>query len=343
MITRRVFLATPSLLAADLFGAEKDTRKIPTPQLEKLAAAALREAAKHKASYCDIRINRYRDQNLSMRLTPERGTGKTMEVPAVSDRESFGFGVRVIVDGAWGFASSPNVTQEEIARITAEAVTVARANAMVKDKPVILAPTKSFRDRWVSRFEKNPFDAPIEEKLTLLREAAAEAKKGKHVFTAMAGLNFHSEDKYFASSEGSSIQQFIVQTFPALLANAVDISKGLSRNRSYMPAPLLTGYEYVPKINLKENAQRIREEVAEHLAAPAVTPGKKDLVLLPSHLFLTIHESIGHSTELDRALGYEANFAGTSFLTTNKMGKERVGSDAVTIYGDRTMPEGLAT
>jgi TldD protein len=183
----------------------------------------------------------------------------------------------------------------------------------------------------------------MEEKLAILREAAAEVKKGKQVFSANGTLMLHSEDKYFASSEGSSIQQFIVQVFPQITANAVDRSQGISRSRNYGPAPLLTGYEYLAKTNLKENAQRIREEVAEHLAAPAVTPGKKDLVLLPSHLFLTIHESIGHSTELDRALGYEANYAGTSFLTTDKLGKERIGSEIVTFYGDRTYAEGLAT
>ena len=126
-------------------------------------------------------------------------------------------------------------------------------------------------------------------------------------------------------------------------ATAVDISKGLSRSRMYVPPPLSTGYEFVPQMNLKENAQRIREEVLEHLAAPPVKPGKKDLVLMPSHLFLTIHESIGHSTELDRALGYEANYAGTSFLTVDKLGKQRIGTDIVNIFGDRTTEKGLAT
>jgi len=343
MISRRVFLAAPCLMAADLFGAPKEAANRPSPQLEKLAAAALREASRLKASYCDIRINRYRDQRIFLRLTTERGTGKTLESPSISDSESFGFGVRVIADGAWGFASSPVVNEQEIARVTAEAMTVARANAQIKSKPVKLAPAKSYKDRWSAPFEKNPFDVPIEEKLQVLREAAAEVKKGKGVFGATSGVQFHSEDKYFASSEGSSIQQYIVQTFPLLNANAVDMSKGLARARGYNPPPLLAGYEYLAKINLKENAQRIREEVMEHLAAPPVSPGKKDLVLMPSHLFLTIHESIGHPTELDRALGYEANFAGTSFLTTDKMGKERVGSEAVTIYGDRTMEQGLAT
>ena len=116
--------------------------------------------------------------------------------------------------------------------------------------------------------------------------------------------------------------------------------RAFRKTRRYQPPQVTAGYEYVPLMNLVENAQRIREEVVEHLKAPAVTPGKKDLVLLPSHLWLTIHESIGHSTELDRALGYEANYAGTSFLTTDKMGKHRVGSDIINVWGDRTNERG---
>jgi TldD protein len=345
MITRRHFVGgvAAAVAASELFGSPAEVSQRPKGELEKLAAAALDEAKKRKASYCDIRISRYRDQAISLRLSPERGTGKILEVPSVSDDSSFGFGVRVIVDGAWGFAASPLVTPGEIARITAEAVGVARANATLKSKPVRLARVQAYRDRWVTPHERNPFDAPVEEKLALLREAAAEVKKGAQVFSASASLSFQSEDKYFASSEGSSIQQYLVRTFPSLSANAVDRTRGVARTRNYSPPALLTGYEYVAQVNLKENAQRIREEVAEHLAAPPVKPGKKDLVLLPSHLFLTIHESIGHSTELDRALGYEANYAGTSFLTPGKLGKERIGSPIVTFHGDRTNPQGLAT
>lgn len=344
MLTRRTFVAgSAAAFAAELFGAPADTRTTPSPQLEKLGAVALAEAKKLKASYCDIRINRYRDQSFGIRLSPERGTGKISEVPNVSDTESFGFGVRVIVNGAWGFAASPIVTTEEIRRITGEAVLVAKANASIQSSPLTLAPVKAYHARWVSPHEKNPFDVPLQEKLDIVRKAAAETKKGKEVFQAFSNLNFHSEDKYFASSEGSSIQQFILQTFPMIVAAGVDMSKGISKSRSYAAMPLLAGWEEVAKANLVENAQRIREEVAEHLKAPAVTAGKKDLVLMPSHLFLTIHESIGHSTELDRALGYEANFAGTSFLTKDKMGKMRVGSEIMNVFGDRTMERGLAT
>ena len=343
-VSRRAFVASSAAaaLAAELFGAQKGSSK-PNAALAKLADAALREAKKLKATYCDIRITRYRDQSVTARLSPERGTSKTLEVPAVADTDSFGFGVRVIADGAWGFAASPVVTAAEITRITGEAVTVAKANAIIKSRPVVLAPVKAYTDRWTSPFERNPFDVAIEEKLELLFGVGREIKRGPKVFSSAGSLIFRSEDKYFASSEGSSIQQLIIQTYGTVSATAVDTAARKSRTRSYIPTPLSAGFEFVPQMNLKENGQRIREEVVEHLMAPSVKPGRYDLILMPSHLFLTIHESIGHPTELDRALGYEANYAGTSFLTVDKLGKERVGSELVNFYGDRTTPRGLAT
>jgi len=346
---RRAFLAGSATTAAslafaqDLFGAKDEANTKPNPALEKLGAVALAEAKKQGATYCDIRINRYRDQFSGYRLSPQRGGTKTDEVPFVNDRQSFGFGVRVIANGQWGFAASPNVTSAEIARITREAVAVAKANSAVQAQPVRLAPTKSYIDRWVSPHEKDPFGVSVDEKLELIHTATSTIKKNPKVMSAFGALGFHSEDKYFASTEGSSIQQYIIQVYPFLNATAVDFQKGISRNRSYQVAPQARGWEYVPAMNLGENAKRIADEVVEHLAAPPVTAGKKDLVLLPSHLCLTIHESIGHSTELDRALGYEANYAGTSFLTTDKMGKFRVGSELVNFFGDRTTEFGLST
>jgi TldD protein len=340
--SRREFLLSSAALANSLFGAPNDS-KSPSPELEKLGAIALAQAKKQRATYCDIRINRYHNERISFRASPEGDTGKTLEVPAVNQDGSFGFGVRVIADGAWGFAASPVVTPAEIARITAAAIQVARANAILKSKPVMLAPVRAYKDRWVSPFERNPFDVPIGEKLEILRAAAAEVKKEKRVFSASGHLNFSSQDKYFTSSEGSSIQQFIVQSSGSIDATARDVRQALTRSRAHSAPGLSIGWEYVPNMNLSEHARRIREEVLEKLAAPPVEAGKKDLLLLPSHLCLTIHESMGHSTELDRALGYEANYAGTSFLTTDKMGKQRVGSDIVTVYGDRTTPQALST
>ena len=346
---RRAFLAGSATTAASLLFAEKlfgtpdtDSPK-PNPELERLSAVALAEAKKQGATYCDIRINRYRNQFAGYRLSPERGGTKTDEVPYVNDGTSFGFGVRVIAKGQWGFAASPLVTADEIARITREAVIVAKANSALQAAPVQLAPTKSYIDRWSSPFEKDPFTIPVDEKLELLHTATRTVKSNPKVFSTFGGLFFHSEDKYFASTEGSSIQQLIIQSNPFLNATAVDTKNGISRDRSYQVAPQARGWEYILMSNIGENARRIADEVVEHLAAPPVTAGKKDLVLLPSHLCLTIHESIGHSTELDRALGYEANYAGTSFLTTDKMGKFRVGSEVVNFFGDRTTEYGMST
>jgi TldD protein len=346
-ITRRAFFVTAtgaSVLAANkLFGAPADTSTKPDPELEKLGAVALAEAKKQGATYCDIRINRYRQQFSGYRLAPQRDSKQTDEVPFITDQQSFGFGVRVIANGQWGFAASPLVTPEEIARITREAVVVAKANSAVQASPVELAPTKTYTDRWTSSFEKDPFAVAVDEKLELMHSATVLIKKDPKVFSAFGFLAIRGEDKYLATSEGSSIQQYVVQVYPALQATAVDFEKNISRTRSYSIPPVTAGWEAIARANLSENAPRIRAEVLEHLAAPPVTPGKKDLVLLPTHLWLTIHESLGHSTELDRALGYEANFAGTSFMTTEKMGNYRVGSDLIDIFGDRTNDGGLAT
>lgn len=146
MLSRRAFLGSSAAFAAQLFAAPKD--------LENLAGGALREAKKLKATYCDIRIARYRDEAVTIRMTPERGTGKTLEVPSVTEDSSFGFGVRVIANGAWGLASSAIVTAEEIARITGEAVTIAKANSTMQSNPVQLAPVKAYRDRWSRRMRR---------------------------------------------------------------------------------------------------------------------------------------------------------------------------------------------
>jgi TldD protein len=344
MITRRTFVGGASAFALSnrLFAAETESTK-PSADLEKLGAVALNEAKRLKATYCDIRIARYRGQSVSVRLNPERSTGKTLVVPYATESGSFGFGVRVIADGAWGFACSPFVNTAEIVRITGEAVGVAKANSVLQTKPVELAPVAAYHTRWVTPHEKDPFAVPIAEKLDLVRSAASEVKKNDRIFSSGSQITFRSEDRYFASTEGSSIQQLYLQGGGGVSANAVDSARGLSKSRGFQAPSATAGYEIVPVMNLMENASRVREEVLEHLAAPQVTPGKKDLVLLPTHLWLTIHESLGHSTELDRALGYEANYAGTSFLTTDKLGKQRVGSDLINIWGDRTNDRGLAT
>jgi TldD protein len=311
-------------------------------RLGELAAFALERARSAGASYADIRINRYRTQNVGLRVQSSRAGGQPVEVPTVSDNGSFGFGLRVLADGAWGFSASSDVTHEAIARAAAEAVEVARANAPLRREPVRLAPTPSYRDTYRTKIATDPFAVPIEQKLELLRAAASEAHRVSGVFSVLAFIEARLEDRFFASTEGSVIEQHVYQIAPMLTANAVQAGRKV-KSRYYRPHSVCAGYEVVERADMTGNARRLGEEAVAHLKAPSVSPGVKDLVLLPTHLSLTIHESIGHSTELDRALGYEANYAGTSFLTTDKLGKFRVGSDIVNFNGDRIRPESLST
>jgi TldD protein len=296
----------------------------------RLAAFALEMARKEGATYADIRINRYRNQMIAFRAQTDRATRKPVEVPRVADSESFGFGIRALAEGTWGFASSYDVSKDAIARAAAHAVEIAKANASLRRQPIQLALTPAYKDAYRTVIVVDPFSVPIEQKLELLRAVAAEALAVKGIFSVNAFIRQHSEDRFFASSEGSVIQQLIYQVGPEFTAQAVEAGRKV-KSRTYRPNAVCAGYEAVEKAKLSDNARRVGEQAVEHLKAPSVTPGVKDLVLLPSHLGLTIHESIGHSTELDRA------------LTPEKLGKFRVGSEIVNVFGDRTRPESLST
>jgi TldD protein len=352
-LDRRRFLQTSGGMAAaafanSLFGLPEAAARAssggqPSPELVALADAALSRAKKLGATYADIRINRYRDQAVALRSTPDITTGKLDHVPALRESASFGFGVRVIANGTWGFAASRKVTREEIERVTAEAVAVAKANAALQKQPVQLAPVRAWVDKWTTPHQRDPFKVGVADKLALLERAHAEVKAVPKVFSANSFLVAHSEDKFFASTEGSRIQQYILHTYGGLTATARDLATGIARRRNYRPPAYSAGWEAILEHDFPAHGRRLGEEVVEHLTAPAVTPGKLDLVLMPNNLALTIHESIGHSTELDRALGQEANLAGTSFLTPDKMGKFRIGSELMNIQGDRTLPRALST
>jgi TldD protein len=311
-------------------------------QLGELAAFAMERARSAGATYADIRINRYRSRSVGLRVQADRATGKPVEVPSVSDAGSFGFGLRVLADGAWGFSASHEVTREAIARAAAEAVEIARANAPLRTEPIRLAATPAYRDTYRTKVVTDPFAVPIERYLDLLRAVVAEARKVQGVFSVNGSIDARLEDRFFVSTEGSVIRQHVYQISPEFTATAVQAGRKV-KSRTHRPHAVCAGYEAVERANMLGQARRVGEEAVAHLKAPSVDPGVKDLVLLPTHLGLTIHESIGHSTELDRALGYEANYAGTSFLTTDKLGKFRVGSELVNFNGDRTRPESLST
>lgn len=297
-----------------------------------LADAALATAKKLGASYADIRINRYRSENVTTR---ER------QVLNTSSGQNMGFGVRVLVNGTWGFAASPILTADEVVRVTTEAGAIAKANSSITRKKIDLVPTPAVSIKWKSAFERDPFEVPTDEKVALLLKIneAALAVKGVTFFNSQ--VSAVNEQKFLATSDGSRIEQYIIRTGPSFAATAVATGDFQTVN-SFREAQQI-GFEYMTKHDWVTEAKQAAEYAAMKLKAPSVKPGKYDLVLHPSHLFLTIHESVGHSTELDRALLWEANYAGTSFLTPDKTGKLRFGSKIVNFVADRTQPNGLAT
>ena len=336
MIDRRGFVQSMLVLGAatGIRPASVLLAYPPSSELRDLADAALASAKAAGASYADVRINRYRNQFI---FTRDR------RVQNIVNTEDYGFGVRVIVDGTWGFSSSSNVTKDEIARVAKQAVAIAKANRRLNEEPVRLAPVESFDGEWNTPVKKNPFDMPLQPKLDLLLQIHEEALKVKGASFVSASMQFVNEQKYFASTDGSHIQQSLIRSYPSFSVTAVDRGTGKFYSRAALTAPTGMGYEYVEGYPLLEEARVAAEEaVAMHKAKPAPA-GQKTLILHPTNLWLTIHESVGHSTELDRALGYEANLAGTSFLTTDKLGKFEFGSKIVNLVADKTQERAIAT
>lgn len=338
MIPRSMLHATPIEVEAALNGGMDVAIK------KQLADVALAAAKAKGATYTDVRIGRYLNQFV---VTREN------RVQNVANTESFGVGIRVIANGSWGFASSNNVTKEGVARTAERAVAVAKANAKILDNPVQLAPQKGYGDvSWKTPIEKNAFEVPVKEKVDLLLAANALAMKGGANFVNSAILAVN-EQKYFASSDGSYIDQDIHRLFPNFTVTKIDQASGKFESIKALSSPVGMGYEYLTpnpaekvggivtryknRYDMMEDIANATEGVKQKIKAKSVEPGKYDLILDPSHLWLTIHESVAHPTELDRVLGYEANYAGTSFLTLDKLNskKFKFGSDLVNIVADK--------
>jgi TldD protein len=336
MIHRREFVQSMIALgAATTFRRADVLFAAPNQAMKDLADAALSTAKAAGASYADIRINRYRNQFL---FTRDR------RVQNIVNTEDFGFGVRVLVDNTWGFASSSAVTKDDIAAIARQAVGIARANKSINTDPVRLAPVESFPDaEWNTPVTKDPFEMPLQPKIDLLLQINEEALKVQGASFVSAFMLFVNEKKFFASTDGSYITQSLIRSYPTFSVTAVNRETNRFYQRSALTAPMAMGYEYIESLPLLQEAKQAAEEAVAMHKAKTVTPGQKTLVLHPSNLWLTIHESVGHPTELDRALGYEANFAGTSFLTTDKLGKFQFGSALVNIVGDKTQDKAMAT
>ena len=321
------------------------------PAVKKQMADVVLNAAKSKgATYTDVRIGRYLNQFV---ITRED------KVENIVNTESYGAGIRVIADGCWGFAATDKMDNDSLAQAAALAVSIAKENASLLQEPVQLAPLESYGDvRWQTPIEQNAFEVPIQDKVDLLlsvNDAAMQA--GADFINSLMFLV--NEQKYFASTEGSYIDQDIHRIWPTFSVTKIDKESGKFQTRESLSAPMGMGYEYMSarpqdKINstttlykgrydMLEDAKLAAEQAKEKIGAKSVEPGKYDVVLDPSHLWLTIHESVGHPTELDRVLGYEANYAGTSFLTLDKWkaGDFNFGSDLVNIKGDKIQPLSL--
>ncbi|MEX0609721.1 MAG: TldD/PmbA family protein [Balneolaceae bacterium] len=313
-------------LAAGILDSEK----------KRLAEIALASAKKAGASYADIRIGRYLNQFINSR---------EQNISGITNTESFGFGIRVVANGTWGFASSNMVSESEVKRVANQAVLIAKANQGLQSEPVQLAPVQGYGEvNWNTPIEINPFDISMEEKVDLLLNINSEAEKAGADFCS-SNLYFVNEQKYFASTEGTFSDQNVFRCWPTFTVTSINKEQGGFETRNSLAQPIGMGYEYVKNFGLIEEAREAAEQAREKHGAKSIEPGKYDLVLDPSHLFLTIHESVGHPLELDRVLGYEANYAGTSFATLDKWRAKdfEYGSEIVNFVADKNQKNALAT
>ena len=319
---------------------------------KRLADIALNAAKSRGASYTDVRIGRYLQQYV---FTREK------QVQNISNAESFGVGIRVIANGTWGFSATSDVTPEGIAKCAETAVAIAKANAKIQAEPVVLAAQKGVGEViWKTPLTKSAFAIPVKEKIDLLmRTNNAALDNGAGFVTS--NLFMVNEQKYFASTDGSYIDQDIHRIWPTFTVTAVDRAGGKFETRDALSSPMGMGYEYLDGLasekipgpnglvgyrnsyDMVEDATLAARQAKQKMTAKSVPAGKYDLVLDPNHLGLTIHESVGHPTELDRVLGYEANYAGTSFATLDKWQSKtfKYGSEVVNIVADKIQPNSL--
>ncbi len=320
---------------------------LTSTQKKQLDDAALNVARSGGATYADVRIGRYLNQFISTREN---------RVQNIQNTESFGVGIRVIAKGTWGFASTNDVTNDGIKKATERALAIAKANSKFQKEPVKLAAVPGYGEvSWNTPIQKNTFEVPVSEKVDLLLSANSTALKNGANFVN-SNLFQVNEQKYFASTDGSYIDQDIHRIWPTFTVSVIDRASGKFKTRDAMSAPMGMGYEYmIPKAEDKlatpmgmvlyrnsydivEDATTAAKQAKEMITAKSVEPGKYDLVLEPNHLGLTIHESVGHPLELDRILGYEANYAGTSFASMDKLksGTFNYGSKQINIFADKT-------
>jgi TldD protein len=327
-----------------------------TSSFKGLADLALGEAKRAGCSYADVRFTRSVNTGVTATGSNDRsgadasaagggggrgGAGRGGGGRAGGRPGAAGFGVRVIHSGVWGFASSPIVTEDEIRRITRIAAEVAKASAVAKKTDVKLAPVPAYSEYWASPLKKDPASVSAEEKQAYVQNVVDAVIKNKGVSTVTAAVGVANEWRYFASTEGSYIEQETFEITPTFNVSAKigDVTK----TRAFVGVPKTGGWEVAEESEMLESAERIAAEAVEMTTAKPVGMGLKDLVLMPAHAMLTIHEIVAHATELDRVLGYEANYAGTSFVKLTDVGKLKYGSKLMNVTADRTIPGGMAT
>ncbi|QYL28107.1 protease TldD [Mycobacterium shottsii] len=314
-----------------------DAEFLDLPRLA-LADAALSAATAAGASHADLRIQRIGTEIIHLR----DGELET----AILSRE-LGFAVRVIVNGTWGFASHAELSASAAAGTARRAVRVASTLAALNTERVELAPEPVYTDAvWVSNYQIDPFSLPASEKIAVLEDYSGRLLSADGVDHASASLNAVKEQTFYADTYGSSITQQRVRLHPSLEAVTVDSGAGIFDSMRTLAAPTARGWEVVAGDeiwNWTDELAQLPSLLAEKTKAPSVTAGPTDLVIDPTNLWLTIHESIGHATEYDRAIGYEAAYAGTSFATPDKLGSMRYGSPVMNVTADRTVEFGLAS
>ena len=304
--------------------------------LRGVADTALQAARDAGASHADLRVVRLRGQNLSMR------DGR---VQSLGDDVTVGLAVRVVHDGTWGFASSADVGVDEAARVAREAVSVARTARPLNSQPVELADEPVYGDvTWVSDYDVDPFSVEPAEKIALFEQWSRRLLAHDDVDHVDVSLQQAMECTFYADTAGTMTTQQRVRLLPQVTGTRVDPGGGFETMRT-TAAPAGRGWEYLSRDVHDWDAElaTMPEHLAEKAKASSVEPGRYDLVIDPSNLWLTIHESVGHATELDRALGYEAAYAGTSFATLDQLGTLKYGSDLMNVTGDRHTPYGLST
>jgi TldD protein len=301
--------------------------------MQEWASLAIDTAKRRGATYSDARVMDIRHRDIST---------KNGAVGTLSEAESLGIGIRVIASGAWGFAATDRLTREGVQACAAEAVAIAKASALAKLENVAMVPEQAYVDTWQNPFLKDPFLIPVERQIDLLLAADKEMRRVKGITLAEGSMSFRRIEQVFVSSIGSKIHQIKMQSGAGIVATSFAGSEIQKRSypSSFGGQHMLQGYELVESFDLTGNAQRVAEEcVALHSAAQC-PEGQSTILLDSSQLGLQIHESIGHPIELDRVLGMEANFAGMSFLTIDKLRKLQYGSEIVNVVADARLEHG---